>query len=88
MLTGQAKKDYQREYMRGYMRERRKLVKTQENAKTFVVKTQTDYIDGRAVGMRISPPVEETIHDRLARIPLALLEKQGVWIPNWRRELA
>ena len=42
MITGKAKTDYQREYMRSYMRKRRaalRPVKTQD-VKTLVVKTQ------------------------------------------------
>ena len=37
MLTGEAKKDYQRKYMRTYMRNKRRLLKLNSR----VVKTQT-----------------------------------------------
>lgn len=85
MLTGQAKTDYQREYMRGYMRERRNSVKTQENVKTSV-KTQAVPVFSKVAPVIDVPVVVESIRDRLARTPLAELEKKGGWIPNWRRE--
>lgn len=39
MLKGQAKKDYQREYMRGYMRDRRLKMRDVKTPETIGVKT-------------------------------------------------
>lgn len=82
MLTGQAKTDYQREYMR----------KRRSNERS-------NKIHPAATEIALDPPIAlldlpkrgetkqeaESYRDELARTPLAELEKQGGWIPNWRK---
>lgn len=70
MLTGQAKTDYQR----GYMRKRRSNEKAKHDPFP---------LDPTAVEL-LDPP--ESVHDVLARTPLAELEGRGGWVPNWRIE--
>ncbi len=78
MLTGQAKTDYQREYMR----------KRRSNEKA---KQETNLLDLSDVAV-LDPEINfvggfhESIHDRLARTPLAELIAGDGFIPNWRME--
>lgn len=79
MLTGQAKTDYQREYMR-----KRRSNKIHPTATEIALDPTVALLDPPERGE--TKHEAESIHDQLARTPLADLEKKGGWIPNWRKE--
>lgn len=80
MLTGQAKTDYQREYMR----RRRSNAKPNllDPATVVVLDPSLRDMSGDVVAFKEG----ESVRDRLTRMSIAEIEAEQGFVPNWRLE--
>lgn len=81
MLTGQAKTDYQREYMRRYRSNKKQPTSLDPVRPTTVAVLDPTLRDRPDVAMR-----NQSVRERMESMSLEDIEVEFGHVPNWRRE--
>lgn len=84
-LSGQAKTDYQREYMRKRRSNKGLTEKPKGLTGTFTIDQK--FVDSIPAVIEKADREGKAEMDYLLKTPLAQLEKEKIWIPNWRRAM-